>query len=145
MLILRVFLKPRECRKRSVSVKGLCVGVLLALLFYCKIKYFLSAAVLTALALGLELRPPHWFLSSAGAFVEVCVAFFAVFHGGEFGRESEVKNASVPYFDVLMSGKTGPVHIPPRRLAWCSRQFCGVECRSPASYRFATSAPGRVH
>jgi hypothetical protein len=80
MLLLAIFLKPRDSAKRSVSVEGSFAGVLLALLLYCKITYFLTAAVLTAFAVMLEVRPRRWFLSSAGAFVAVCVAFFAVFH-----------------------------------------------------------------
>jgi hypothetical protein len=80
MLLLAVFLKPWDSAKRSVSVEGLFVGVLLTLLLYCKITYFLTAAVLTALAVVLDGRPLRWFLSSAGAFVGMCVAFFAAFH-----------------------------------------------------------------
>lgn len=80
MLLLSVFLQPRGSAKRSVSLEGLFVGVLLALLLYCKITYFLTAAVLTAVAVVLDGRPKRWFLSSAAAFAGVCVAFFALFH-----------------------------------------------------------------
>ncbi|HXW13759.1 MAG TPA: hypothetical protein VEN79_04550 [Terriglobia bacterium] len=80
LLLLCLFLKPRGSAKRSASLEGLFVGVLLALLLYCKITYFLAAAALTLLAVIIDVRPRRWFIVSAGAFVGVCAAFFVLFH-----------------------------------------------------------------
>jgi len=80
LLLLCVFLKPRDSVKQSASLEGLFAGVLLALLLYCKITYFLAAAALTALAIALDVPPPRWFLAFAGSFGGVCAAFFGVFH-----------------------------------------------------------------
>jgi len=80
MLLLCVFLKPRDSAKQSASLEGLFVGLLLALLLYCKITYFLVAAALTLFAVILEARSRRWFLASVGAFAGVCVTFFTVFH-----------------------------------------------------------------
>jgi hypothetical protein len=117
MLLLGVFLKPRDSAKRSVSVEGLFVGVLLALLLYCKITYFLTAAVLTALAVVLDVRPLRWFLSSAGAFVGVCVAFFAVFHINLHSYLSDIAT-------------TGYVQSPSMRLTLLSRSITGDGVRA---------------
>jgi hypothetical protein len=80
ILLLSLFLKPRDSVKRSVAIEGLLVGVLLALLFYCKITYFLTAITLMAFAVVLDMRSLRWLLSSVGAFVGVLLAFFAIFH-----------------------------------------------------------------
>lgn len=79
MLVLCLFLRPRDSTKQFVSLNGVFVGGLLALLLYCKITYFLAAAILTPIAIVLDLRLPRWYLASAGAFVGACAAFFAVF------------------------------------------------------------------
>src|SRR5208282_6737572 len=67
LLLLCVFLKPRDSAKQSASVEGLFVGVLLALLLYCKITYFVVAAALTLCSVVLAPRQRQWVLASAAA------------------------------------------------------------------------------
>ena len=80
LLLLYVFLKPQNSAKQSPSIEGSFVGVLLALLLYCKITYFLVGAALTLFAVVLGGRPRRWFLALAGAFGGVCVAFASMLH-----------------------------------------------------------------
>jgi len=78
MLILCVFLKSRGIARQSEWRDGLSVGVVLALLLYCKITYFVFATGLTLLGMVLDLRPLRFFLAAAGAFAGVCVAFSVI-------------------------------------------------------------------
>jgi len=90
LLLLLVFLKPRDSTNHSPALNGLLTGALLGLLFYCKVTYFLVAVVLTLAAAILALQPWRWFLACALAFVAVCGVFFSEFHINIFAYLSDI-------------------------------------------------------
>jgi hypothetical protein len=90
LLLLCVFLKPRDLAIQTPMLDGMLNGILLALLFYCKITYFLIAAGMILFAAILEYHQWRWFLVSALAFVGACGAFFLVFHINMYSYLSDI-------------------------------------------------------
>lgn len=94
LLLLCVFLRPTSCGRGSDSVEGLIVGTLLALLLYCKITYLVVAAGLTLLGVVRERRPLLWFLTLAGAFASICLAFFVLLRISLFRYLADIASAA---------------------------------------------------
>ncbi len=80
LLSLCAFLKRRYGSSNADLVEGLLAGIILALLLYCKITYFVAGFAIAALGVMLIPRSQRWFLAFLGAFVGVCVAFWALLH-----------------------------------------------------------------
>lgn len=80
LLVLSVFLRPRNPSSVLAWSDGLLVGILLALLLYCKITYFGVALGLTLVGVLLNKPALSWFLSSLAAFLATCAFFFATVH-----------------------------------------------------------------
>ncbi len=95
LLLLCVFLKPRNLAGKRVLRDGLLAGILLALMLYCKITYFAVAVAFTLLAVVLDAKPPRWYFAFAGAFAGMCAGFFVFFH----------INLYAYALDVLSSGR----------------------------------------
>ena len=79
ILFLEIFLAPRDSTRRVRLGEGVSIGALLAMLFWCKISYFVVGALGTGLAM--VLRPPLraalvWAL---GTFAAFCVLWKLLF------------------------------------------------------------------
>jgi hypothetical protein len=80
IFLISLFLEQRESIKESDVLQGLLSGLTLALIFYCKVTYFLVAGVLTVAALALSRPRRTWLLSFAGGFLAVCAVSLALLH-----------------------------------------------------------------
>lgn len=80
LLLILLFVPRRSAGKAALPLNGLAVGILLALLFYCKITHFLIGAAALVLALVFQRFPFSWFALLAGGAVLVGAAVFLVFH-----------------------------------------------------------------
>lgn len=80
LFLVCIFLKPREGVRQPPSLDGAFAGLLLALMFYCKITYFVAAAAVMVAAVIVSPKTKEWFLAAAATFAAVCAAFYVSFH-----------------------------------------------------------------
>ena len=73
---------------------GLSAGFLLALIFYCKITYFIVACA--SVPLGLILTRPSWkwYITSTAGFIGVCILVYLLFRIGLWAYFHDVRTAA---------------------------------------------------
>ncbi len=80
LLLIVVFLPSREAGKSGAVLDGLSTGLLLGLLFYCKVTYFAVGVASTVLGIAMKPRTGKWFFEAAVGLAVVSVALRLFFH-----------------------------------------------------------------
>ncbi len=94
VLVIQLFIEPRTTGRRTLLLEGISIGGLLALLFFCKISYFVVGV--GACALGVVMYPDRWrvFLYAAGTFVLFCLGVKLLFNISSFDYIADLRTAA---------------------------------------------------
>lgn len=95
ILFIQVFVRPEIVEKTEVFLDGFSVGVLLALLFYCKITYFLVGVA--ALAIGWIISKPvrRQLLYQGFGFVGLLVLIWLFFRVNPLDYINDIRTAAL--------------------------------------------------
>jgi hypothetical protein len=80
MLLIGLYIPRRDTLSFGGFTEGLSCGLILALLFYCKVTYFMAAAFAVVLAFVLFRRFWFWISGLVLGIIFVCLAFLVFLH-----------------------------------------------------------------